>query len=162
AVTIVLVGFILGKIISRLIEKLTDTLKIDSFFEKVGIKISISGAIGQLFAYFIYFVSIILAFDRLGLASTMIYFLATAALVIIVFSTILAIKDFVPNFFAGIKIYRKRMYDVGDIIKVKNIIGIVTKITLTETQMKTKSGDILYIPNSALLSSSFSVKKKKN
>lgn len=161
AVTIILVGFVLGRIISRLIGKLADVLKIDSIFEKAGVKISVSGAIGQLFAYIIYLVSLVLAFDRLGIASTIIYFLAAAALVLIVFSTILAIKDFLPNFFAGVKIYRRRMFNVGDMVKVKDIAGIVTKITLTETQMKTKSGDILHIPNSALLSSSFSVRKKK-
>ena len=162
AVVIILVGLTIGRIVSRLIEKLADILDIDHYFEKTGIKISLSTAVQQLFAYLIYFVSIILAFDRLGLAQTIIYFLAGAALVLIVFSTILAMKDFLPNFFAGMKIYQKEIFNVGDKIKVKNIEAIVSKITLTETQMKTKSGDILHIPNGALLKSSFSVRKRKN
>ncbi len=161
AVVIILVGFILGRVVSRLIGKLAEELKVDALFEKTGIKISLSATIAQLFAYLIYFVAIILAFDKLGLANAIIYALSIAALVLIIFSTFLAIKDFMPNFFAGMKIYQRQIFNVGDKIKVKNIEAIVTKITLTETQMKTRSGDILYIQNAALLKSSFSVRKRK-
>lgn len=64
---------------------------------------------------------------------------------------ILEIKDFFPNFVAGILIYQKRNFKEGDNIKVQNIDGIISDISLIETKIITKDKDTIWIPNSMLI-----------
>ena len=48
----------------------------------------------------------------------------------------------------------------GDKIKVDNLVGKVKKISLIETEIETKSGDIIYIPNSTLTKKEITIKKR--
>jgi len=62
-----------------------------------------------------------------------------------------ASRDVIASFFGGIIIMINRPFKVGDQIKSgSNVEGKVTRIGLYATQLKTKDGNPLYVPNSIL------------
>ena len=88
--------------------------------------------------------------QQLGLATTVLNMIAGAVIIVIILSTLLGIKDFIPNMIAGIMIQRKQELKKGEIIKIKGMQGKIIGITLIETKIETKTGDIIFIPNAVL------------
>lgn len=59
-----------------------------------------------------------------------------------------AVKDLAANFISGLFILLDRPFVEGDIIKVGEFTGTVTKIALRTTTIKTFDGPAVFIPNS--------------
>jgi len=76
--------------------------------------------------------------------------IAAGIIILIILSTFLGIKDFIPNAMAGFFIQRKKEFRIGQRIRVKGMQGTIIEITLLETKIETKNGDIIFIPNSVL------------
>ena len=152
AIIILLLGFIIGKIMGRLIQKVLHEFQTDKALKNAaGINFSIEHLIGALLSYFIYFISIIMALNQIGLTSIILNMLSGAVILLILISIILAIKDFVPNMVAGIFIFQKGIIKKGDKIAFDKINAKVLETTLIETKLESKSKDTIYIPNSALI-----------
>ncbi|MBU0535665.1 MAG: mechanosensitive ion channel family protein [Nanoarchaeota archaeon] len=151
AIVILLIGFIIAKIIERIIYKLLHDLGIDSVINKAAkIDLKIEKGISVFAKYFIYFITIIMVLNQLNVTTTVLQMLSAAIIIILIISVVLAIKDFVPNAFAGFFLYRNRFIKKGEFIRVKGMEGMVVDITLVETKLETKDGDTVYIPNSVL------------
>lgn len=151
AVIILLIGFILGKLLSKIVQKLMNSLEVDKITRKATrVNIGLERAVGAFTKYFIYFIAIIMALNQLNITTTILQMFSAAILIIVIISIILAIKDFVPNTFAGFYLYRNKFIKEGEVIRVKGIEGTVKHINLVETKIETKEGDMVYIPNSAL------------
>ncbi len=151
AVMIVLIGFIFGKLIGKLVQSLLQSMKIDKGIKKaVGMRIPVEEIVGSFITYFIYFVSIIMALNQMGLTTDILNIISAAVMVVIILSVFLGIKDLIPNVISGIIIHNKDFYKEGDVIKIDKLEGKITHINLIETKIKTKSGDIISIPNSNL------------
>lgn len=162
AIIIILIGFIIGRVVGRLIQGLFHELELNNILKKAtGIKVSFEEIAGRFVSYFIYFATIIMALDRIGITSTILYIIAGAIITIVIISLILAIKDFIPNVIAGFFIHQKRHFKEGDQIKVKDVEGKIVHINLIETRIKTKANDIIYIPNSLLTKNEVKVKGRK-
>lgn len=160
AVLIILIGFIIGRVLGKLTQKVLHEVEIDRILkQKARIKFSVENSVGKFVAYFIYFLTIIAALNQMGLTTTILHMISAAVLIIIVISIILGIKDFIPNLLAGMHIHRQDMIKEGDRIKVRGTEGKVMSVDLTETKIKTKSGDIIFMPNSILIKEEI-VKKK--
>ncbi len=101
-----------------------------------------------------------MALSQLGLTTTVLHMISAAVIVIVIISIFLSIKDFVPNFMAGIFIHRKGFVNEGDKIRVKGVEGRIIHLNLVETRIKTKKGDVIYLPN-VLLTRNEVVKLKK-
>jgi len=152
AVVILFVGFIIGKIAGKLVFRILHELGIDDIMKKaVGIEKPIEKLASSLAAYFIYFMALIMALNQLRITTTVLQMVVAAAMLLFIISFILAVKDFIPNMFAGIYIFKNRHVAEGEFIKVKGIQGKVTAITLLETKLRTKEGDTVCIPNSLLI-----------
>ncbi len=160
AVIIVLIGFIIGKICERLIQRLLHELEVDRVMGKTGLKISLENIISSLVAYLIYFIAVIMALNQLGLTTVILYIVIGGIIVLIIVSTLLAIKDYIPNMIAGFFIFRKEKFREGNRVKVNGTEGKVKKIGLIETEILTKKGDKIFIPNSLMVKSKVIVKKK--
>jgi len=160
AVVILLIGFIIGKILGRLIHKGLSELDVDKTLKKGGVKFGIEGFVSKVIEYFIYFLTIIFALNQIGLTTIVLYMIAGVVLIILAVSFILGIKDFIPNFISGIVIYRRGSFiKKGNKIKVNGIEGKVIALTFLEIRIKTKKGDIIYLPNSFITKSKVVVKK---
>tara|TARA_Y100000310_G_scaffold95944_1_gene93716 strand:+ start:529 stop:1107 length:579 start_codon:yes stop_codon:yes gene_type:complete len=161
ALIILFIGFVIGRLVGRLISRVLHEFELNKVLKKtttMGLKLE--EIISKLVTYLIYFLAIIWALETLSLAPVILYIISGAVLIIIILSILLSIKDFVPNFIAGLTIQKKRSLKPGDHIKVKDMEGEVVKVNMVEVSINNKHGDVIYIPNSMLLKSEF-VKFKK-
>ena len=162
AISILLIGFIIGKILKKLIKKLLHNIRLDQTLRKsMGIKVSLENIISITVSYSIFLISIILSLNQIGVTAFILNIIAASIILLITISIILALKDLVPNFFAGIKIAQKEIVKPGDIISFDKITAKVIEITLTEIKLESKSRDIIFIPNSLLLKKTFKISKRK-
>ena len=162
AVIIFLIGLIVGKVLGKVTYKVLHELEVDRIVKKTArIKFSLEKMIGRFVSYFIYFVAAIIALNQFGLTTTILHMISAAVLIVIVISIVLGVKDFIPNFLAGIQIYRKEMVKEGDFIRVRGNEGEVASIDITEIKLKTEKGDMLYIPNSILIKEDFTKLRRK-
>jgi len=159
AVIIILIGFIIGRILGRLTHKFLKEIELNNILKKANINLKIEELISHFVTYFIYFVTVIWALNEMGLTTTILNMISAAALIIIIISILLAIKDFIPNAFAGFRIFRKERIKEGSKVVVDNIEGKVKKISLLETIIETKKGDKIHIPNATLFKKELIIKK---
>jgi small-conductance mechanosensitive channel/CRP-like cAMP-binding protein len=75
-------------------------------------------------------------------------FLTTSAVGAVVIG--FALQDTLGNMFAGLALQVERPFSVGHWIKVGAYEGLVTGITWRATQMRTKSGDAIVVPNNII------------
>ena len=102
-----------------------------------------------------------MALNQLGITTLLLNIISISIILLLTFSIILALKDFVPNMIAGIKINKKEIVKKGDKISFDRIYAVVHEVTLTETKLESKSGDIIFIPNALLLKKVIRVPKRK-
>ena len=159
AIVILLIGFIIGRIVYKVLQKILHEVELNKNLRKAGIKISLEQLISNFTKYFIYFIAVIWALTEIGLTTTILNMISAVVLLLIIISLILAIKDFIPNAFAGFFIYRKGMFKQGDKISIHNLEGTIQKITLIETEIRTNKGDTIYIPNSFITKKEVLVKR---
>ena len=160
-IIIILVGFIIGRIVGKITYRLLHEIGISQVIRKTTkIKISVEKIVSRFIVYFIYFATIIMALTNLGLSTTVLNIIVIAIIAIVIITLFFIIKDFFPNIISGIIIKQKSFIKEGDFIRVNNKEGRIDKINLIETTLKTKKGDIIYIPNS-LLSKQEIIKLKK-
>ena len=151
AIVLLLVGFILAKVFGRMIYKTLHSFEInDALFKLTNVAISFEEIAGTFTTYFVYFVTIVIVLQQIGIATTILHMISAGVIIIIVLAMFLGVKDFIPNAIAGLFIAREKIIVVGETIKVKGITGKVTRINLVETKLITKSQDVVHIPNSAI------------
>ncbi|MCX7551552.1 mechanosensitive ion channel family protein [Xanthomarina sp. F2636L] len=140
AILLIIVGFLLANVISRLFKKTIllrtqDPLMINFLSKtvKLGVVISI----------------LMLALNVAGLGGVAAGMLtaAGAGAVIIGF----AFKDVGENFISGIILSFSRPFDVNDTVMVDTIFGKITALEFRYTKLKTFDGRDVYIPNSDII-----------
>lgn len=75
-----------------------------------------------------------------------------------------AFQDIAANFISGIFLTFRRPVSVGDIIKIKDQLGVVERINLRDTALRTFQGHIVIIPNKDVFQNpieNYSVYKKR-
>ena len=154
AIVIILFGFIIGKVAGKLLQRFLHEIELNNFIKKnIKIKIALEEFLAGFVSYAIYFIAVIMALRQAGLATDVLNILGGAIMVIIILSIFLGIKDFVPNFMAGLSIHKRRFIKEGDKIQVSGVKGKVILVSLVETRIETSSGNLIYIPNSLLVKS---------
>ena len=136
ALLILLFGLFIGRLVGRLILKLFKEVEIDKNLKKTtGFDVSFANSASKLISYLIYFLAVLMALDSLGLTPFVLNALSVIILVVIGVSVLLAIKDFVPNFFAGYTLRRKNVFRLGDRIRVGKIEGKVKANAAREREL---------------------------
>lgn len=67
----------------------------------------------------------------------------------------LGLQSFVQNIFSGFSLIFGRNIREGDIVDVAGINGVIQKISLRATQVRTFDNAVVFVPNSAFLASTF-------
>ncbi len=139
AILIVVVGRIAVKWLIKLVRKLMVRWNVDPIL--INFVSSISNALLLLFVF-------IAALDQLGVNTTsLIAVLGAAGLAVG-----LALKDSLQNFSAGIMLVLFRPFKVGDFIDAGSVMGIVEKISIFSTIMRTADNREVTVPNSQIYS----------
>ncbi|MFH1316603.1 MAG: mechanosensitive ion channel domain-containing protein [Candidatus Woesearchaeota archaeon] len=161
AVIILLIGFIIARILGKIARKVLNEIDLNNIFKKgTSMSINLEKGISLFITYFIYFISVVWALETLNIATTILYIVVTAILIMIIVSVLLGIKDFFPNFISGIYFKQKFSIKIGDNIKLDGIEGIVKRVGLINIEIINKSNDIIHIPNSKILNSKLKIHSK--
>lgn len=150
AITILLIGLILGRFFSNLVKKILKEVELNNIIKKeFKLDWPVEQFLVSFIRYLVYFVALVIALNQIGLASIILYMILGVILLFIIIFIILATKDFIPNVVSGFLIQHRKLLKKGDKIKVKDIQGEVVNITLTEVQIKS-GNEVIVIPNSVL------------
>ncbi len=151
SIAILLLGLVFGRVLSKLLQRILCPLELNKHIRKTfNTRFPLEQFATSLVKYIVYITALVLALSQIGLASTIFYILLIGILLILILFILVAIKDFIPNVVAGTTLLKHEIIKVGEIIEVDDIKGRVVEHTLTETQVKTREGDIIWIPNSFL------------
>jgi len=134
AIAIIVIGRIVVKWLVKLIRKLMVRADLDPIL--VNFASSIANAVLLLFV-------LIAALDQLGVNTTSFIALLGAAGLAVG----LALKDSLQNFAAGVMMIIFRPFKLGDFIEAGGITGVVEKISVFSTIMKTGDNREVIIPN---------------
>lgn len=159
AISILLIGVVIGNFLGKLTRRILQETELEKILKKSGIIFPLEQILGSLVKYIIYFFALVMALNQVGLTATVFNTLLIIILILIAISIVLAIKDFVPNFIAGILIHVKYKLRKGNKIKVRNVEGTISEIDMIETKIITNSNDTIWIPNS-MLTKNIVLKKK--
>ncbi len=162
AVIILLVGFIIGKLLGRVVQRSLHGMEVDAILKRATKSdIVMEHSMGIVTSYLIYAISVVMALNQLHVTTTILQMIIAGIIIIVIIAAALAVKDFIPNAFAGFFLLKNKTIEEGQRIRVKGIEGKVVSITLVETKLQTKEGDMIHIPNSSLTKSEITTLKKK-
>ena len=147
AFLILIIGLVIARILENIIKKTIKELEAERIMKKINIAVSLEKIVPKIIKTIIYFITLMLVLDQLRISTSLLKDIFIFIIVFLVFLIILAFKDVVPNFISGVLIMKKKSLKVGEFINILNSKGNIIKITLLETQIKTKEGDIIHIPN---------------
>jgi small-conductance mechanosensitive channel len=163
AVLIFFIGFVIGKIVQKLVLNFFRISGLDRIFRRnTGIKVPISLITATIVSYFIYIVAIVMALNRLEIATTIITTIVIVLVILLVLFVIFGMNDIFGNLTAGVVIRFKGNIMPGDYIRVKDkhIEGYVISMNMLNIRLETKKDEIVFIPNMVLFRSEV-VKPKK-
>lgn len=158
ALIILLVGFSLGLLAKKLLQKIFKEVELNRIMLRVGFKQNIEYWVSSILSYIIYLITIVFFLNALGITSIVLYLLVGAILMLLILTFLVGLKDVIPNFIGWFYLQRKNNIKVGREINIREIKGRVEKIGYLETEIKTESDDILYVPNALFLRSKVKMK----
>ncbi|TVR13107.1 MAG: mechanosensitive ion channel family protein [Balneolaceae bacterium] len=120
------------KVVKKLLASITDNKTITSLLETI-VGISILG------------IGVFIALTVLQLDGAVTSLLAGAG--IIGLAVGFAFQDIASNFISGIILSIRHPFGIGDIIETNEFYGVVEKLNLRNTIIRTVTGQIVYIPN---------------
>lgn len=159
-IVILLIGLGIGILAKKLLFRLLQEISLNKIMSKVGITTNLEKGISNIVSYVIYLFTIILFLDHFNIRSIILYLVAGAVLMLIILTFLIGLKDIIPNFIGWLALQKKGKIKEGYKVNIREIGGIVEKVGYLETEIKTESGDILYVPNSLFLKSKYKIKKE--
>lgn len=160
AIVILIIGIILGRITAKILQKILNDLNLDSVVKKrTGFKPSIANLIVVFSEATIYVIFSIIALNYVGVTSLILNVLFIAIIFVLSISFMLALKDFLPNVFAGLKLAKNKDMKEGKKIIISGIEGTIKEISLTEIKIEKSNKDDIHIPNALFLKEFYITKK---
>lgn len=143
---IIFTGFIIGRIVSNLLKKFLRDVDTDTRTKDfVSFNKSFAERTAKITRISIYTLSVILALIFLDILFITGILLAICFLVVIVFSTVFFIRDFLPNTMNWFKIRKKVFEGKEQVINKEK--GLVIKKTIFSVHIRKKNKDYLIFPN---------------
>jgi len=157
---ILLIGFGLGVLAKKLVKKVLKEIELNKIMNKVGVTMDLESGVSSIVSFVIYFFTIIIFLAHFNIKSIwVLYLIAGAFLMLLILTFLVGLKDVIPNFVAWLIIQKRGKLKEGHRVDIKEISGRVEKIGYLETEIKTDSDDILYVPNNLFIKSKFKLKK---
>jgi small-conductance mechanosensitive channel len=165
AVTILLIGFILGRIVESALRHAFSRLGFDDRMTKLwGVRRQYSRATRRTIVRIIYLITIVLALDYLAMLQAALILLILIVLLLLAVSLVLALLDIAPNLAARGQLLARGIR-VGDDVAIADdfgiVEGLVQDISLIDTRIARKNGDVFFVPNAAFLRQAVVRKRKQ-
>ncbi len=159
AIAILLVGLALGLLARKFLRKLLQEIGLNRIFARVGFSQDLEKGVSAAVSYVIYLLTIVFFLDYLGIRSIVLYLAAGGILMLLILTTLVGLKDVIPNFIGWLYLQKNQHLKEGRVIEVHEIHGTIERIGWLETEIKTDKGDILYVPNALFLKKKHRVEK---
>lgn len=117
------------------------------YYTRNRINIGSQFAINQLLKYFVYVIASLIILETLGVKLTVLWGGAAALLVGIG----LGLQQTFNDLISGIILLFERTVEVGDVVEIEGLIGIVRQIGLRTSQVETRENITVIVPNSKLI-----------
>ncbi|MBI2573297.1 mechanosensitive ion channel family protein [Candidatus Woesearchaeota archaeon] len=154
ASVILLVGFAIGFTCKKLLSKVLHQIELNKILSKRNIFENGEEKISTAVSYIIYFITIVLVLNRLNITSLVVASFIGIVVLLFSLTIFVSLRDSIPNFWAGRWLRQKQEKELStEKICVNNITGLIEHTGYFEVRMRTKSGDILHIPNTLIKSS---------
>lgn len=137
------VGIVLGSIFGKLSKKIIKSLEIEMLLKEKNIKFPFTDFVYSITRFGVYIAAVILGVFQMGIERVILIIFLTVLLLMLVIKVVTSLLSFWPNFVAGFRNNIKK----GDEIGIETIKGKILGVGFLETVVKSKEGDILYIPN---------------
>ena len=137
AILILIAGWILTRLIVKLVERYLARYKIDEILVRF---------IASIVNVVLLLITAIAALGSLGINTTSLVALIGAAAIAVG----VALQDSLKNFAAGVMLIIFRPFKAGDIVEAADTTGIVEKITTFSTILRTPDNREIIIPNGAI------------
>lgn len=140
-VVLILISF---KILAKTVERLIKRKIADQSWKSSGKE----HAITQITKYLLYVIGFIISLEAIGLNTTTILISSSALFVGLGFGLQEVFRDFI----SGIVLLFEGDVLIGDVIEMDNgIVGVVKKVNLRTSKLRTRDGIIMIVPNSQLI-----------
>lgn len=137
-------GILLAKLVGKIVQHVLAQAEINRLLKQSGIT-SIDERVARLAEYTIYAGTILFILQQLGLTRIVFGILITIALILIVASIALSIRDFIPNATQGLFIRKKLKHHLGKKIKIGNTAGLLDRIGIIQSTLQGK--ELHYVPH---------------
>lgn len=141
----ILVG-ILIILIARLIVWIFTQIVMTRYYTKENVNVGSQYAINQLVKYVVFVLAVLIALDNLGIEMTVLWGGAAALLV----GLGLGLQQTFMDLVSGLILLFERSVEVGDVVKVDDLVGTITQIGLRTSSLLTRENITVIIPNSKL------------
>ena len=138
---------ILVLFIARLITWVLTEVFLYSYFNRYKIDEGSRYALNQLLKYVIYLIAFLIAFQQLGIKTTL--FLGGLAALLV--GVGLGLQQTFNDFFSGLILLFERSVELGDVLTVDGMVGKVKRIGARASQIETRDNVTVVVPNSKLV-----------
>lgn len=111
------------------------------------IDVPLAQLIGSVARFITIGLVVIVTLGNFGISIAPLIALASAS----AFGATIALQGPLSNYGAGLSIIMGRAFTVGDVITVKNVSGIVEKVSLASTVLRGEDGETITIPNKEIV-----------
>lgn len=146
-IVILIVGLALGLLAKKVTFRILQEFEVDRIMNTLGFAYNAERWISSLLSYAIYVVTVILFLDQLGIRSVVMYTVAAGIMLLAILTAVVGLKDILPNFWGWIYARRQKLLRIGYHINLPEVAGIVQRIGYLETEIKTRKGEVLHLPN---------------
>ena len=151
ALLILVAGFLVVKLLLRLFDRALNRSRLDKTMFTI---------VKAVMRVLLYTIVLLVAVGSLGVDVTSL----VAVLSVVSLAVSLAVQNVLTNVVGGVTLLTTHPFKVGDSVQVGGDSGVVKEIGLHYTKINTFNGELVYIPNSEVVSSricNFSVEGKR-
>lgn len=134
-------------LVARMLSWVVIQFVLKNYYRRKNINVGSQYAINQLLQYFVYVIAILMSLEALGFSITVLWGGAAALLVGIG----LGLQETFKDLFSGIIMLFERRVEVGDVVEVDGLIGIVRRIGVRTSLVETRDNITVIVPNSKLI-----------
>jgi small conductance mechanosensitive channel len=140
AILIILAGKFIANKVKKVSRKAMERAKVDEMVGKF---------LGDLIYYALFIISIVVALNTLGMRTTSIAAVIGAATLAIG----LSLQNNLSNLGSGVMILMTKPFKVSDTVEIGGITGMVDKVSIFNTRLKTPDNKVVYMPNAKITGS---------
>jgi small conductance mechanosensitive channel len=144
AIIILLAGFIIAKIAGKVVKRILAEAELNKILAKAKFT-PVSDALGGIVEYALYVATVIVVLQQFGLANITLWIAGIVAVLAILFSLTLTIRDFIPNAIVGLFIRKKLNAKLGKQVKLGMISGRLEHVGIVASTIR--NPDEQYVPH---------------